>query len=503
MYSSQTTALSILIWCIVFETIYHRICNRLWDQIHLLVILKEKARQCKLATETIVCSHFCPIALEDIVSSSYLATSLSLPKSSHDPLVVKHEDYSQNKSSHSPPVCEIYPLPSSSLPPPPRLFTSLFSESSTHKKLLEEREALYKAIEMGLIFDDKESRKDNNNISIDTDTSVPLSFIPSHTDLSKLGGLTNKYCALIAINICETDTTNIFMDFDNYALYDVVSEIAHKHKVAYIRNFGNTWIGSYGFFGSSGSKMDKQNSPGIICSAAMMMASEVSAVMEKMRRKVTIAIDANTILGGFVKGSIAMFGPEIRWVCRMAQESLMYSNMLLISSDVKKILSCTAEGRTFCKALIFSKLRLSALSSNHNSLYQAEDAFAVTKFNLLVSVPCDEEILVYQNIYKESQNVNPLDSYQTVLRDVKLLRQNTPAFSNENIFSYDENQKNVPTTTQNDENYFENNHSNKTNTMSDTTDFHIFFPTHNLEYKVCPSFSSNIISHNYINCLLI
>jgi hypothetical protein len=60
-FSSQYSLCAMFIWIFAAEIIYQRICFKIWDEIHLLLVVKERVRLCSIASRQIFESHFCPV----------------------------------------------------------------------------------------------------------------------------------------------------------------------------------------------------------------------------------------------------------------------------------------------------------------------------------------------------------------------------------------------------------------------------------------------------------
>lgn len=399
--TSQVCAAICCMFAFLFEHIYQRIYHYLWDIIHLLVVIKEKTKHCQTTSEYIVSSHFSPIVMEHIFgsnnhsspdSSSKKECAGSLKKENDGSFGLRMEGSTSSAGSGSMPTSSQWEVTH------PFLNNSHAGIIPVSDDALRANLWLASAISSDIIYDYSTFDAGGESANV------------SYKDMAKLGGLTKRYCVLIAIKICEKNASSVLHDFYNYAIFDVIDEIAAKHKVVHLRNFGNVWIGCLGFFNNS-----KDPIPEELCYEAVMMACDVSGTIHEMSLfQVSVAIDANEILGGFVNSSHDMFGPEIRWVCRVAQESQIYDNKILVSLNVKKALSRSENSASSNPFFDFTKVNVSLLASNHTHFYQSEEAFALPNATRVV-IPRPEDILMYRKLYAESSSKKRASEYQNVL----------------------------------------------------------------------------------------
>lgn len=108
----------------------------------------------------------------------------------------------------------------------------------------------------------------------------------------------------------------------------LVTALAARHKITFVRMFGSTWIGCLGFFDSWGNETaDSQH--------GILFACEVLSLERSVREKVSIALDFGYIVGGFLGSPrFDLFGPEVRWVLLIVELKLV--GKVFIGESIKK-----------------------------------------------------------------------------------------------------------------------------------------------------------------------
>lgn len=352
----QFSFFSIIFYGILTEKVYRSLCNRLWDHMHILLILKEKAKRCHVSVTDMVSGHLCPIVIEHIFPSKLRGCK---KKPCGDKFNDENDDDYNNVdtllSGHTTPLVK-------------------------------------SAIRGNLIFNSKEARNE---------TIHGL----SSSDLKMLKGVDKRFCALLAIRVCPRTENDMISEHERFALTAIIDEIAHKRKVAHVRNYGTTWVGCAGFFDHD-NEIDEdisllENHSGIVGGAAtsrlgsfsvsaqflvwetLIMAFEVHAVMKHLKHRVVIAMEANKIIGGFLgkTPSFDFFGPEIRWVLRVTQEFPLYDEATtLLSAGVRSILQAKGRGGGLKgdQPLEFVSRRFAPASSNHATFQTMEQAYTLS-----------------------------------------------------------------------------------------------------------------------------
>ena len=426
---SQVCTACIFLWVLIHEHILRRIKCRLWDHVHFILIMREKIKRCNLASRSMIKSHYCPVIIQAIFSPT--AHLHSQPESA-SPIVTDSSTNEQSPQQASQtthiPYCGRDGENVNTSPFLRTVDEHVYSQSESVTSALpnsvtENDKGVQRLLDSIL----REQVPKGEKYRFHVNDPFHETYLPDNDQISRLEGLESRFCALIAISIFQQEDPSLLTDIFSYGLYDIVSELALKHKIAHLRNFGSTWIGCHGFFegevevgSSDGPAVELQRRENI-CHRALLMACEVVGVFERMGWKVRIAVDASTILGGFLHGSVAVFGPQVRWVCHVAQESQNQEYAVLMSSDLKNILSRSeigSEARRIKNYFDWRKVRISTLSSNHTNFYEAESAYGIPSPQTVVE-PKDEDILLYRRIFREYPRSTVSPDYLHLLADVK------------------------------------------------------------------------------------
>ena len=371
-FIGQVAFVAIFFYSVLSEKVYRRLCNRLWDHIHILLVLREKAKRCHRAIANIASAHLSPIMVEHI-----------FPHKQTGKFIIENNSFSAAGEDGSPfffrppldkqPSLSSLDLSRQSSSSRQQSFSS--SQKSSQSSLLTPPSKLPTATASNLI-DAILKTEVIYDATDGTGSSWP------YKEICALEGLDKRFCTLIAIRICPRTKSELISEHERFALNAVISEIALERKVAHIRNFGSMWIGSAGFFENSRGSEKGPRTQALVWES-LMMALEVQMVLKNMKRDVIVAIDANEVIGGFTRNSpnFSFFGSESRWVISVAQEFPQDKsrNSLLkvpLSAKVRDLL-LAKEKAAGNDPLEFTLRRFSSAWSNHASFQTTIRAYTL------------------------------------------------------------------------------------------------------------------------------
>eukprot|EP01035_Chromulina_nebulosa_P023532 gene23532-30511_t len=262
--------------------IHNRISLRAWEHIRALMLLVEKTKR-----ENESCLHMIynrlPMEIVEYVSSlKDLSTKNNIDSSKPKPepaLFLKragqYPSFNTNQGAHSNPSESILEAATKE-----EIVLDLSSTSLLADKLL--------SIEGFL---------DRRKMSI----IVIRREVVSRSD--------SKGCALTSLS--EENFQNL------------LTTLAARRKITFVRMFGGSWIGCVGFFDSWGTDL-------LNCHSILEFAGEVSSLeTNNILGKLSIAVEFGDVIGGFQDSfSFDLFGQEIRWLLMMTELNL-YGQIIL------------------------------------------------------------------------------------------------------------------------------------------------------------------------------
>ena len=399
----QFSFISTIFYGIVTEKVYRSLCNRLWDHMHILLVLKEKAKRCNVSVKDVVSGHLCPVVIEHI-----------FPLKLRDRRGNKISDGGSGGGGGG----------------------GIDDDDGSNTLLLGHTPPVVRSALRGkLIFDSKEARKESIHGL-------------SSSDLKMLKGVDKRFCAIVAIRVCPRTGNEMISEHERFALNAVIDEIARRHKVAHVRNYGTTWVGCAGFFEHDDVEEDaSENELGTLSSSrlgaslsaqflvweTLMMTFEVHAVMKHLNHRVIVAMEANKIIGGFLgkTPSFDFFGSEIRWVLRVTQEFPLYDDTTtLLGAGVRSILQARGRGggAKGDQPLEFVSRRFAPASSNHAAFQTTEQAYTLSVSGLTGAKNCafvsETSMRRYVSLHAEQGgDLQWIDGYKNLFSEYNALLQ--------------------------------------------------------------------------------
>lgn len=314
---------------LLFNNLYKRNSLRVWEYIRLLIILKEKTKKEQISGESLVSAHLPPDILEYIFPLKQPGGGVGGPEENNNAANNKvQQDLLTDASQRAAPVVPNNPA-SSEFPP---VEEPTYSDNITNK-------FLQSTVNNGII----------------------LEFNPgnvSPNQLKSISRVDKKSTVLVAARVDKGNAKDCALAVDReHKVHQMLDSVAVKYNITSIRRFGNTWIGTVGYFKTFADD-------NINCYKTILFCCEMDYIAKSMGMKLAFAIDFGTIVGGFVTSfQFDIFGQEIRWLLRMID--LNDFGRIIISDSVRQQLNVYKRANPQDSMVLFEKRSIDINGKRH------------------------------------------------------------------------------------------------------------------------------------------
>ena len=283
---------------LLFNNIYKRNSLRVWELVRLLIILREKTKKEQLNGESLVSAHLPRDILEHLFPN---VVNAQLSSADHAPFVSTKKDK--------------------------------------------------KACVCGEVHEGIKDCRAGRFVSNAIQNGIALEFNPgtvSPNQLRSISRVDKKSTVIIGAKVDKGNAKDCALAVDReHKVHQMLDHVAVKYQVTSIRRFGNTWIGTLGYFKSHAD--DNVN-----CYKAVLFCCEMDFIAKSMGMKLAFAVDFGAIVGGFVTSfQFDVFGQEIRWVLKMID--LHDFGRIVVSESVRQQLNVYKRSNTADPMVLFER----------------------------------------------------------------------------------------------------------------------------------------------------